>query len=394
LEARPGALHGVKIIDLSGHVAGPYAGSLLGDLGADVLKVEPPTGDTHRGRNPKHQLYGPSFRALNRNKRSLTLDLRKAEGRDIALKLIDGADVVLENFRPATREKLGLDYPDLATRNPRIILCSISGFGQTGPYKDRPGFDTLAQALSGMLGLVSDVSEPLPVGVSIADHVSGVFAAYGTLAALFARERTGRGQHVDVSLLRSSLSFIESHVADYLNGGEAVTRANFVRGRIYSLKAGDGRAFIVHLGAHDSGWQALTRALGDRALQEEERFTKWQQRYELHPEVQQRLQAIAATGPRDRWLAALEAEGVPCAPAYTLDETFEDPQVLHLGIPRPVSHPEMGDSRIVGEPVAFSDTPAGTFSPAPALGEHTEDVLRGLGYDGPAIFTLREQGVI
>jgi crotonobetainyl-CoA:carnitine CoA-transferase CaiB-like acyl-CoA transferase len=388
------ALDGVRVVELAGHVAGPYAGCLLGDLGADVLKVEPPTGDTHRGRNPRHEGYSPSFRALNRNKRSLTLDLRRDEGRGIALRLLDGADVVIENFRPATRAKLGLEYEELRQRNPRIIHCSISGFGQTGPYKDRPGFDTLAQALSGMLGLVSDVREPLPVGVSIADHVSGVFAAYGALAALYARERTGQGQHVDVSLLRSSLSFIESHVADYLNGGEAVTRANFVRGRIFSLKAGDGLAFIVHLSAHDSAWQACTRALGAPQLGSDDRYARWQLRYDHHPELQEVLQGLAAQQPRAHWLAALDAEGVPCAPAYTLEETFEDPQVRHLGIPRTVTHPRMGDSQLVGEPVALSGTPAVTFSPAPLLGEQTEDVLTGLGYDRQAIFALREQGVI
>ncbi|HEY8691211.1 MAG TPA: CoA transferase, partial [Chloroflexota bacterium] len=202
--AASGALDGVKVVELAGHVAGPYAGALLGDLGADILKVEPPTGDTHRGRNPKHEHYSPSFRALNRNKQSLTLDLGTPKGHTIVLRLLGEADVVVENFRPATRIRLGLDYEGLRDRNPRLIHCSISGFGQTGPYKDRPGFDTLAQALSGMLGLVSDVDQPLPVGISIADHVSGVFAAYGVLGALYARERTGRGQFVDVSLLRSS----------------------------------------------------------------------------------------------------------------------------------------------------------------------------------------------
>ena len=383
-----GALAGVSVIELSGHVAGPYAGSLLGDLGADVLKVEPPTGDTHRGRNPRFQLYSPSFRALNRNKRSLTLDLGSPAGHEVALKLLDQADVVLENFRPATRARLGLDYETLSALNPRLIHCAISGFGQTGPYSDRPGFDTLAQALSGMLGLVSDLEQPLPVGVSIADHVSGVFAAYGVLAALFARERTGRGQFLDVSLLRSSLSFIESHVADFLNGGEEVNRANFVRGRIYSLRAADG-AFIVHLGAHDRDWQALARGLGRPDLAEDERFARWQRCCDQHAEVQAMLQDIVAARPRAGWVAALQAEGVPCAPANSLEETFADPQVRHLGIPR-----EVDGSRMTGPAVELSATPAGVRLPAPRLGEHTEAVLAGLGYDRQAISKLREQGVV
>ncbi|HLQ32955.1 MAG TPA: CoA transferase [Chloroflexota bacterium] len=382
-------LEGVSVVELSGHVAGPYTGMLLGDLGADVLKVEPPTGDTHRGRNPKHELYSPSFRALNRNKKSLTLDLGTEQGRAIVLRMLDAADVLVENFRPATRSRLGLDFADLRRRNPRLIHCSISGFGQSGPYKDRPGFDTLAQALSGMLSLVSDVREPLPVGVSIADHVSGVFGAYGVLAALYARERTAEGQFVDVSLLRSSLAFIESHVADFLNGGEAVDRANFVRGRIYSLKGRDGRTFIVHLGAHDRAWQALCRGLGREELGVDERFARWQRRYEQHAEVQAMLQALAGERPRAHWLAALEAEGVPCAPANTLEEAFDDPQVRHLGLPR-----EVDGSRLVGEAVHLSATPAGIRFPAPHLGEHTDEVLQLLGYDGRAISALREQGVI
>ncbi|HVA23159.1 MAG TPA: CoA transferase [Chloroflexota bacterium] len=383
-----GALDGVRVVELAGHVAGPYAGALLGDLGAEVLKIEPPTGDTHRGRNPKHEHYSPSFRALNRNKQSLTLDLRTPEGHAIVLRLLAEADVVVENFRPATRARLDLEHEALREVNPRLIHCSISGFGQTGPYSDRPGFDTLAQALSGMLGLVSDLDQPLPVGVSIADHVSGAFAAYGVLGALYARERSGHGQFVDVSLLRSSLSFIESHVADFLNGGEEVNRANFVRGRIYSLKASDG-AFIVHLGAHDRDWQALARGLGREELGADERFARWQRRCDRHAEVQAMLQAIVASGSRAGWLAALEGEGVPCAAANSLQEAFDDPQVRHLGIPRRV-----GDSRLVGEAVQLSDTPAGVREPAPLLGQHTQDVLRRLGYDGQAISKLREQGVI
>jgi crotonobetainyl-CoA:carnitine CoA-transferase CaiB-like acyl-CoA transferase len=167
-----------------------------------------------------------------------------------------------------------------------------------------------------------------------------------------------------------------------------------VRGRIFSLKAGDGLAFIVHLSAHDSAWQACTRALGAPQLGSDDRYARWQLRYDHHPELQEVLQGLAAQQPRAHWLAALDAEGVPCAPAYTLEETFEDPQVRHLGIPRTVTHPRMGDSQLVGEPVALSGTPAVTFSPAPLLGEQTEDVLTGLGYDRQAIFALREQGVI
>jgi crotonobetainyl-CoA:carnitine CoA-transferase CaiB-like acyl-CoA transferase len=188
------ALEGTVAVEVSGHVAGPYAGSLLGDLGCEVIKVElPGEGDTHRGRNPKYEGYGPSFRALNRNKKSLTLNLKKQEGKRVLLRLLERADILLENFRPETRKRLGLDFGELSQLNPKLIHCSISGYGQSGPYRDRPGFDTIGQALSGMLGLVTDLDNPKVAGFSITDHSTGAFAAHGILAALLARQKTGRG---------------------------------------------------------------------------------------------------------------------------------------------------------------------------------------------------------
>src|ERR671918_130578 len=258
-----GALEGTVAIDISGHVAGPYAGSLLGDLGCEVIKVELPNGgDTHRGRNPKYQGYGPSFRALNRNKKSVTLDLRQKKGGEVLRKLLATADIFLENFRPPTRAKLGLDYDELAKLNAKLIHCSISGYGQSGPYRDKPGFDTIGQALSGMLGLVTDFDNPKVAGFSITDHSSGVFAAHGIMAALLARQKTGRGQFVDVSLLQVSLAFIESHVADYLNGGEAVSRENFPKGRIYCFVCADQKPLVVHLSGHQEAWEGLLKVVG------------------------------------------------------------------------------------------------------------------------------------
>ena len=180
-----GALEGTIAIDVSRHVAGPYAGSLLGDLGCEVIKIElPDGGDTHRGRNPKYEGYGPSFRVLNRNKKSVTLNLREKRGREILLRLLTTADILIENFRPATRKRFGLDYEELAKLNPKLIHCSISGYGQSGPYRDKPGFDTIGQALSGMLSLVTDFDNPKVAGFSITDHSSGIFAAHGIMAAL------------------------------------------------------------------------------------------------------------------------------------------------------------------------------------------------------------------
>ncbi|HWP60942.1 MAG TPA: CoA transferase [Candidatus Acidoferrales bacterium] len=388
-------LEGTVAVEVSGHVAGPYAGSLLGDLGCEVIKVElPGEGDTHRGRNPKYEGYGPSFRALNRNKKSITLNLREAEGRQILLRILEKADILLENFRPETRERLGLDYGELQKINPRLIHCSISGYGQSGPYRDKPGFDTVGQALSGMLSLVTDLDRPRVAGFSIADHAAGIFAAYGIMAALFAREKTGRGQFVDTSLLQVSLAFIESHVADYLNGGEAVARENFPRGRIFCFVASDNRALVVHLSGHQKSWAGLVRAAGRPDLLEDPRFATRRDRWQHHYEILAILEPEFRKKPRAHWLKALDENDVASGPINTIEEVFADPQVKHLGIPKRIDHAAMGPTWLVGSAVNLSDTPPRFLRPAPLLGEHTDEILARFCYDREAIARLRARGII
>ena len=390
-----GALQGFVCIDVSGHVAGPYAGSLLGDLGCEVIKVELPNGgDTHRGRNPKYEGYGPSFRALNRNKKSVTLDLRHKKGGEILRALLAKADIFLENFRPPTRAKLGLDYDRLAQVNPNLIHCSISGYGQSGPYRDKPGFDTIGQALSGMMSLVTDLDDPKVAGVSFVDHAAGIFASHGIMAALLARAKTGRGQFIDVSLLQVAIAFIESHVADYLNGGEAVSRENFPKGRIYSLLDCDGKPFMVHLSGHNEAWEGLLRAAELDHLIGDARFATRKQRTERHDEIVHLLRQAFAKRARGHWLPRLDANSIPNAPINTIQEVFTNPQIGHLEIPREISHPKMGVSKLVGSPINMSDTPPRFFRAAPLLGEHTEEVLAQLGYDGTTLKELRASGVI
>jgi crotonobetainyl-CoA:carnitine CoA-transferase CaiB-like acyl-CoA transferase len=390
-----GALEGTVAIDVSGHVAGPYAGSLLGDLGCEVIKVElPDGGDTHRGRNPKYEGYGPSFRVLNRNKKSVTLNLREKKGREILLKLLETADILIENFRPPTRKRLGLDYEELSKLNPNLIHCSISGYGQSGPYRDKPGFDTIGQALSGMLSLVTDFDNPKVAGFSITDHSSGIFAAHGIMAALLARQKTGRGQFVDVSLLQVSLAFIESHVADYLNGGEAVSRDNFPRGRIYCFVCAHTKPLVIHLSGHQEAWEGLLKAAGRMDLLEDARFATRKDRTERHWEIVRILQETFRTQPREHWLPRLDANDIPNAPINSIEEVFNDPQVKHMGIPKQIDHPKMGKSNLVGSPINLSDTPPQFFRPAPLLGEHTEEVLARLGYEGDAMKEFRASGVI
>jgi crotonobetainyl-CoA:carnitine CoA-transferase CaiB-like acyl-CoA transferase len=390
-----GALEGFTCIDVSGHVAGPYAGSLLGDLGCEVIKVELPNGgDTHRGRNPKYEGYGPSFRALNRNKKSVTLNLRDNKAREILHKLVATADIFLENFRPPTRKQLGLDYDELAKLNGKLIHCSISGYGQSGPYRDKPGFDTIGQALSGMMSLVTDLDDPKVAGVSFVDHTAGIFAAHGIMAALLARAKTGLGQFIDVSLLQVAIAFIESHVSDYLNGGEAVSRENFPKGRIYSLLDCDKKPFMVHLSGHNEAWEGLLKAgelderLGDP------RFATRKQRSDRHDEIVKMLRAAFAKKSRDYWLERLDARHIPNAPINTIHEVFDNPQIKHLGIPRQIAHPQMGVSNLVGSPINMSGTPPKFFRPAPLLGENTDEVLAKLGYSKADIEQLRAAKVI
>src|SRR5918999_2725356 len=390
-----GALEGFTCVDVSGHVAGPYAGSLLGDLGCDVIKVElPGGGDTHRGRNPKYEGYGPSFRALNRNNKSVTLDLRQKKGREILLKLLTTADIFLENFRPPTRNKLALDYQELAKINSKLVHCSISGYGQSGPYRDKPGFDTIGQALSGMMSLVTDLDDPKVAGISYVDHCAGIFAAHGIMAALLARVKTGIGQFIDVSLLQVATAFIESHVADYLNGGEAVSRENFPKGRIYSLLDCDKKPFMVHLSGHNEAWEGLLKASELDDMIGDPRFATRKQRTDRHEEIVKILRRQFEKKPRSYWLARLDANGIPNAPINTIHEVFDDPQIKHIGIPKVISHPIMGASNLVGSPINLSDTPPKFFRAAPLLGEHTEEVLAKLGYDNGAIKELRVAGVI
>ena len=390
-----GALEGTTCIDVSGHVAGPYASSLLGDLGCDVIKIELPNGgDTHRGRNPKYEGYGPSFRALNRNKKSVTLNLREKKAGEILRQLLASADIFLENFRPPTRRKLGLDYEVLAKVNPRLIHCSISGYGQSGPYRDKPGFDTIGQALSGMMSLVTDLDDPKVAGVSFVDHSAGIFAAHGIMAALIARGKTGQGQFIDVSLLQVAIAFIESHISDYLNGGEAVSRENFPKGRIYSLLDCDKKPFMVHLSGHNQAWEGLLKAAELDNLIGDPRFATRQQRSDRHHEILRLLRAAFRKKSRDSWLPRLDANSIPNAPINTIQEVFSNPQIRHLGIPKQITHPKMGTSNLVGSPINMSGTPPKFFRPAPLLGENTDEVLARLGYDAARVKELRANGVI
>ena len=389
-----GALEGIRVLELASYVTGPFAALLLADLGADVVKIEQPgQGDPFRGWGEK--LYSATFCSLNRNKKSVTLDIRRDEGRDIFLKLAAGSDIVIENFRPGTMEKRGLGYEAIQALNPKVIYCSISGFGQKGPYRDLPGYDTIGQAMSGLLSLLTDPEKPQGMGVSFSDHLTGIYACYGILGALVHRMITGEGQRVETSLLRATLSFISENAARYFETGVVPRRAYRTKtAGVFAFVDKDGLPFVIHLSSPEKFWRGLLEAVGKKEWAEDARFRDRKGRTENYDLLTGLLQSIFNGGRREEWLQRLQAHDVPCAPLNTLGEVFDDPQVREYGFPIEVEHPRMGKMRLVGSGVELSRTPPGIKMPPPTLGEHTGEVLSALGYSQDAITKLKDLGVV
>ena len=389
-----GTLEGIRVVEMASYVTGPFAGVLLADLGADVIKVEEPgKGDPFRGWGEK--LYASNFRSLNRNKKSLTLDIRKEQGRDALLMLLDKADVFIENFRPGTMEKRDLGYEQIQKRNPKIVYCSISGFGRTGPYRDLPGYDTVGQAMSGLLSLLTDPGEPKGMGISFSDHLTGMFACYGILAALMNRTISGAGQHVETSLLRSSVAFIAENAARFFEDGVVARRAHRTHhAGVFAFEDRSAKAFVLHLSSPDKFWHGLFEVVGKQEWASDPRFRNRKSRIENYEFLSTALKEIFRQGDRDDWLQRLRAKDVPCAPLNTLDEVFQDPQVRAYGFPVQVEHPQMGKVQMVGSAIELSRTPPEIKTAPPMLGEHTDQILGELGFDPDAIRRLREAGVL
>ena len=374
-----GALDGVKVVEFASYVAGPYAGGLLADLGATVIKVEaPPRGDPYRSWGSGN--YSSVFCSLNRSKRSIFLNLKTPRGLDVARRLVGDADVLLQNSRADAMSRLGLGYEQLRTECPQLIYCSITGFGLDGPDHTQAGYDTVGQARSGLMSLLTDLDNAQPMGVSLSDHLAGLFAVYGVLAALVARERTGRGQLVDTSLLQSSVSFISENLARFLNdGGQVPTR--FTRAQsaqVFAVRDEAGSPFVVHLSSPDKFWHALLAVLGRSDLVDDLRFADRRQRIEHRKDIQVLLDETFATGTREQWLDRLREADVPCAPLQNLAEVVEDPQVRHLGMVAEVEHPVAGNRQLLRSGVNLHGTPT-RLGPAPLAGEDTELILAELG---------------
>ncbi len=374
-------LGGVRVVDLTSYIAGSYAAMMLADLGADVVKVESPAGD------PFREL--PGFFGWNRGKRSLAVDLKTPEGRAVVDRLVAAGDVLMENMRPGVADRLGVGYERLRALNPRLVYCSINAFGSTGPYADRPGFDPLLQALSGAMTLQGFGGPPQYVRIAITDYYAAALGAQAVLAALYVRERTGRGQRVETSLLRAAMALQSGNFVEYA-GKSHVFRDNPTY-RLY--QAGDGRWFFLACG-NQTFWVKLCKALDLEPLADDPRFASWVLRLDHRDALLPILEARFRTRPRSEWLELLAAHDIPAAPVQSLTDFMDDPAVRHHDMVREYDHPDVGRLRLMGQPLVFGDTPVADPGPPPALGQHTEEVLRGLGYDAAAIEDLAARGIV
>ncbi len=372
-----GALAGITVLEVASYVSGPFAGMLLSDLGAEVIKVEPSDGDPFRGWGSTE--YSATFGSLNRNKKSIVLDLKSQAGSDTFRSLAVRADVVVENFRPGTMDRMGLGYQHLQPLNPRLIYCSISGFGSDGPYRDYPGYDTVGQAMGGLLGLLTERTAPQPMGISLSDHLTGVFACYGILAALVARQRTGRGQRVETSLMESTVAFLAENAANFFEGGPPPDRAKRThQALVFAFVARDQLPLVIHLSSPQKFWAGLTKALDRPDLLADSRFSDRSARTRNYDALHVVLAEAFRGRDRHDWLERLRAEDVPCGPLSDLAEVFDDPQVKFLGLKKQIPHPKRGTVAVVGSAVRLSDTPVRISRAAPELGEDTEGILERL----------------
>lgn len=393
-----GPLTGLTILDLTRVLSGPYCTMLLADMGARVIKVEQP------GRGDETRAWGPPFvgaesayfLSINRNKESLTLDFKSPEGRDVLDRLIARADVIVENFKPGTLARLQLDYAALAPTRPRLIYCSISGFGQDGPRRTHPGYDAVIQAEGGLMSVTGDPDGPgYRVGVAIADLVAGLLAAQGIGLALFARERTGRGQYVDISMLDGVVSLLSYHASIYLTTGATSGRLGNRHATIApydTFPAADGEFFLAI--GNDDQFGRFCREAGLQELLTDARFTTNPARVVNAGALRTVLLPVLSQRPRQHWIDALTAAGVPCGAIRSVSEAMSDPQVAARHMIESVEHAVLGSMNVLGVPIKLSATPGTVRSAPPTLGQHTDEVLGEIGLSPAAIADLRRRSVI
>ena len=384
----------ITVIECATFVTGPYATALLADLGARVIKIEsPPAGDPYRYFAPD-PYFSFNFAHLNRNKESIVLDLKSPEGKKICLDLARKADVFVENFRPGTADRLGLGYEAMHALNARLIYCSISAFGQSGPYVEKPGFDTLGQAISGLLSLLSDSDEPKVMGMAVSDYVTGLSAGYGILGALMARAKSGEGCRVETSLLQATLSFIGETAAGYLRTGNVPNRMTRVRNaHAFAFVCKDGLPLAIHCSVPEKFWLALLKAAERTDLVADGRFKTRDRRRQNFEALERTLMPKFRTKTRDEWLKRLEANDVPVAPLYNIAEAMADPQVRHLGLTEELEHAKAGKLTFIGGPVKYDNLNKKISTPPPLLGEQTVAILSEIGYGQEAIDEFAAKGI-
>jgi formyl-CoA transferase len=387
-------LTGFMVIDLTAHRAGPTAVRQLADWGADVIKIEAPGEHTDATGSRRD---GPDFQNLHRNKRSITLDLKTPEGKKIFFQLAEKADVVIENFRSTVKHRLGVDYEAVKRVNPRIVYGSISGFGQDGPYEGRPGVDQIAQGMGGLMSITGLPGQgPVRVGIAINDTSAGILLANGIVLALLERERSGEGQWVHTSLIEAQLFMLDFQAARWLMKGEVAGQ----EGNFHPTSPGTGMfqtadGYINIAASGDNLWKRFCEVAGDKELASNPDFATVPLRAKNRPALIAHLNDIVRSKPGAYWVEALNKAGVPCGPINTIDKAWEDPQVKHLGMARPVEHPTLGRFDVVGQPIHMSRYPQPEkLRPTPDQGQHTDEVLRELGYDRAAIAELRASGVV
>lgn len=387
-----GALDGLRVLELTQVMAGPFCGQLLADMGADVVKVEPPSGDPTR-HALGFRLQGDdtaAFLAVNRNKRSLVLDLKRSEHQAVLWRLAADADVLLENFRPGVADRLGAGWDTLSRLNPRLIYASLSGFGQTGPYAQRPGYDLIAQGLAGVMSVTGEPGgEPTKCGIPIADLSSGLFCALGIVSAVAARERTGRGQRVDTSLFESALALSIWETSELWATGnvpQPLGSAHRLLAPYEALRTSDGHITVG--GNNQALWELLCETVGRADLVVDPRFASNDARMLHRTELATELERALAARTTDEWVATLVAAGVPCGPINDYRQVLDDPHTQARDMEVTVDHPVEGPMSVLGIPVKLSDTPGSIRRPAPLLGEHTHDVLREAGFTDGEIAAL------
>ena len=394
----PGPLDGITVLDVSRVLSGPYCTMMLADMGARVIKLEQPgKGDDTRGWGPPFQ-NGESayFMSINRNKESLTLNLKHPDGRRTLEQLIERADVLVENFRPGTLERMGLGYADLSDAHPALVYCSVSGFGHTGPRRHQPGYDAVMQGEGGLMSITGSGDGPAyRLGVAIADIVSGMFAAHGIAMALLARHRTGRGQFVDVGMLDSVAALLTYQAGIYFATDTAPRRMGNRHPTIVpyeTLEAADGE-LVVAVG-NDQLWRKFCEVTGLTDLTDDPRFATNQDRVQQHDTLRPLLVERLQTRPAAAWIEALTATGIPCGAVRDLAQVFADPQIIDRAMVIALEHPIAGAIRALGVPAKLSDTPGSVRTPPPVLGQHTDGILAELGLSGDEIGKLRANGAV